>query len=100
MRHYKCAKELWLQLETFYQNETLEEEKSSQSEEQDSEKENYNQIEEHNTLKDTSNKKKMKDLIQSLVINEEDNLINELRHTSIITKEKLHNLKTDVIVAI
>jgi hypothetical protein len=41
----------------------------------------------------------MKDLIQS-VINEEDNLIKELRHTSVITKEKLHNLKIDVTVAI
>jgi hypothetical protein len=38
MRHYKSAKELWLQLENCYQNETQEEEKSYQSEEQDSDK--------------------------------------------------------------
>jgi hypothetical protein len=75
MRHYKYAKELWLQLENSYQNEIQEEEKSYQSKEQhsdkedsyqnkeqnseeensyqdkeqDKEKENYNQIEEHNT---------------------------------------------------
>jgi hypothetical protein len=36
MRHYKSAKELWLQLENCYQNETQEEEKSYQSEQQDS----------------------------------------------------------------
>jgi hypothetical protein len=40
----------------------------------------------------------MHDLI--LVNNEEDNLIKELRHTSIVTKEKLHNLKTNVTVVI
>jgi hypothetical protein len=32
--------------------------------------------------------------------NEEDNLIKELRHTSVITKEKLHNLNIDVTAAI
>jgi len=42
----------------------------------------------------------MNDLIQSPVINEEYNLINELRHTSVITKEKVHTIKTDVTVAI
>jgi hypothetical protein len=36
MKHYKSAKELWLQLENCYQNETQEEEKSYQSEQQDS----------------------------------------------------------------
>jgi len=36
MRHYKSAKELWLQLENYYQNETREEKKSYQSEKQDS----------------------------------------------------------------
>jgi hypothetical protein len=35
MRHYKSAKELWLQLENCYQNETQEKEKSYQSEQQD-----------------------------------------------------------------
>jgi hypothetical protein len=34
------------------------------------------------------------------VNNEEDNLIKELRHTSVITKEKLHNPNIDVTVAI
>jgi hypothetical protein len=38
--------------------------------------------------------------MQTSVINEEDNLIKELRHNSVITKEKLHNLKTDVTTAI
>jgi hypothetical protein len=87
MRHYKSAKELWLQLENCYQNETQEEEKSYQSEEQDSdkedscqnkeqnseeensyqdkeqdkEKENCNQIEEHNTEKNISNQNEMQD---------------------------------------
>jgi hypothetical protein len=42
----------------------------------------------------------MQDLKKNLVNNEEDNLIKELRHTSVITKEKLNNLKTDVTVAI
>jgi hypothetical protein len=32
--------------------------------------------------------------------NEKDSLIKELRHTLVITKEKLHNIKTDVTVAI
>jgi hypothetical protein len=126
MRHYKSAKELWLQLENCYQNEAQEEEKSYQSKEQDSdkedscqnkeqnseeensyqdkeqdkEKENSNQIEEHNTEKEISNQNEMQDLMQTSVNNEEDNLIKELRHTSVITKEKLHNLKTDVTVAI
>jgi hypothetical protein len=39
MRHYKFAKELWLQLENCYQNETQEEEKSYQSEQQESDTE-------------------------------------------------------------
>jgi predicted RNase H-like nuclease (RuvC/YqgF family) len=34
------------------------------------------------------------------VINEEDNSIKELMHTSVITEEKLLNLKTDVIAAL
>jgi hypothetical protein len=42
----------------------------------------------------------MKYLMQNSVNNEDDNLIKELRHTSTITKEKLHNLKIDVAVAI
>jgi hypothetical protein len=141
MRHYKSAKELWLQLENCYQNETQEEDKSYQSKEQDSDKEdscqnkkqnseeenyyqdkeqdkekdNSNHIEEHNTEKEISNHNKMqdliqlpvikkdkliKDLIQSSVINEGNNSIKELRHTSVVTKEKLHNLKTNVTIAI
>jgi hypothetical protein len=39
-------------------------------------------------------------LIQILVNSEEDNLIKELNNTSVITKERLHNLKTDVATAI
>jgi hypothetical protein len=139
MKHYKSAKELWLQLENCYQNETQEEDKSYQSEQQDSdtedscqnkeqnsneedscqnkeqnseeessyqdneedkEKENCNQIEEHNTEKYISNQNEMQDLMQISVNNEEDNLIKELRNTSVFTKEKLHNLKTDVATAI
>jgi hypothetical protein len=110
----------------FYQNETQEEEKSYQSEEQDSnkedscqnkeqnskednsyqdkeqdkEKENCSQIEEHNIEKEISNRNEMHDLMQTSVNNEEGNLIKELRHTSVITKEKLYNLKTDVVVSI
>ena len=38
MRHYKSAKELWLQPENCYQNEAQEEDKSYQSKEQDSDK--------------------------------------------------------------
>jgi hypothetical protein len=38
--------------------------------------------------------------MQIPVNNEEDDLIKELRNTSIFTKEKLHNLKTDFVVAI
>jgi hypothetical protein len=38
--------------------------------------------------------------MQISVNSEEDNLIKELRHTSLITKQKLHNLKIDVAVAI
>jgi hypothetical protein len=38
--------------------------------------------------------------MQISVNSEEDNLIKELRNTSVITKEKLHNLKTDVAAAI
>jgi hypothetical protein len=34
------------------------------------------------------------------VNSEEDNLIKEMRHTSIIIKEKLHNLQTNVAAAI
>ena len=126
MRHYKYAKELWLQLENCYQNETQDEEKSYQSEEQDfneedsyqnkeqnseednsyqdkeedKEKENSNQIEKHNTEKKVSSQNELQELMQTSVKNEEGNLIKELRHTSIITKEKLHNLKTDIAVAI
>jgi hypothetical protein len=121
MRHYKSAKELWLQLENCYQNEIQEEEKSYKSEEEDSdkedscqnkkqkseeensyqnkeqdkEKENYNKIEEHNTEKKISNQNEMQDLIS--VNNEEDNLIKELRNTSVFTKEKILDFKTDVI---
>jgi formaldehyde-activating enzyme involved in methanogenesis len=36
MKHYKSAKELWLQIENCYQNETQEEDKFYQSEQQDS----------------------------------------------------------------
>ena len=38
--------------------------------------------------------------MQISVNSEEYNLIKELRHTSVITKERLHNLKTDVAAAI
>jgi hypothetical protein len=38
--------------------------------------------------------------MQIQVNNEEDDLIKELRNTSVFTKEKLHNLKTDVAAAI
>jgi chromosome segregation ATPase len=38
--------------------------------------------------------------MQSLVINEEDNSIKELMHTSVINEEKILNLKTDVIYAL
>jgi hypothetical protein len=48
------------------------------------------------TKKKISNQNEMQDLIS--VNNEED--IKELRHTSVIAKEKLHNPKTDVTVAI
>jgi hypothetical protein len=110
IRNYKYAKELWLQLENCYQNETQEEEKYSQSEEQeldkedfcqnkeqnleeensyqdkeqDKEKDNFNHIKEHNTNKNIYDQNKMQ----------------ELSHSSAITKEKLHNLKTYATVAI
>ena len=126
MRHYKSAKELWLQLENCYQNEAQEEDKSYQSKEQDldkedscqnkeqnseeensyqdkeqdKEKENSNQIEEHNIEKNISNQNEIHDLMQISVKHEEYNLIKELRHTLVITKDKLHNLKTNVTVAI
>ena len=38
--------------------------------------------------------------MQSLVINEQDNSIKELMDTSVITEEKILNLKTYVIVAL
>jgi hypothetical protein len=38
--------------------------------------------------------------MQSLVINEEDNSIKELMHTSVITEEKILNLKNDIITAL
>jgi hypothetical protein len=136
MRHYKYAKELWLQLENCYQNETQEEDKSYQSEEQDSdkkdsyqykekdsneedsyqnneqnskeknsyqdkeedkEKKNWNQFEEHNIEKYISNQNEMQDFMQTPVNNEEDNLIKELRNTSVFIKEKILDFKTDVI---
>jgi hypothetical protein len=64
------------------------------------EKENCNHIEEHNIEKMISNQNEIQDLMQVSVNNEEDNLIKELRHTSVITKEKLNNLKIDVVVTI
>jgi len=126
MRHYKSAKESWLQLENCYQNETREEDKSYQSEKQDSDTEdsfqnkeqnseeensyqdkeqnkkgeNCNQIKEHNIEKTIYNQNEIQYFMQIAVKNEEDNLIKELRHTSIITKKKFHNLKIDVAVAI
>jgi hypothetical protein len=119
MKNYKYSKELWLQLENSYHNETQEEEKFNESEEQDSteddsyqnkeqnskeessyqdneedkEKENLSLIEEHISEKNISNLNEMKDSI--LVNSEEDNLIKELRNTSVFIKEKLHYLKTD-----
>jgi hypothetical protein len=54
-------------------------------------------IEEHNTEKYISNQNEMQDLMQTPVNNEEDNLIKELRNTSVFTKEKLLDFKTDVI---
>jgi hypothetical protein len=38
--------------------------------------------------------------MQSIVINKEDKSIKELIHTSVITEEKILNLKTDVIAAL
>jgi hypothetical protein len=107
MKHYKYSKELWLQLESCYQNETQEEEKSYQREQQDSDTEdscqnkeqnseeersyqddeedkenkNCNQIEEHGSEKNISNQNEIQDLMQISVNNEEDNLIKEMRHT-------------------
>jgi hypothetical protein len=49
MRHYKSAKELWLQLENCYHNEAQEEEKSYQSKEQDLDKEDSCQNKEQNS---------------------------------------------------
>jgi hypothetical protein len=54
MRHYKSAKELWLQLENCYQNEIQEEEKYYQSEEQDSDKEDSYQNNEQNSEEENS----------------------------------------------
>ena len=54
MRHYKSAKELWLQLENSYQIETQEEDKSYQSEEQDSDKEDSCQNKEQNSKEENS----------------------------------------------
>jgi hypothetical protein len=50
MKHYKSAKELWLQLENCYQNKTQEEDKSYQSEERDLDKKDYF----HNKEQDSS----------------------------------------------
>jgi hypothetical protein len=96
------------QIENCYQNETQEEEKSNQSEQQDSDEEssyqdneedkenkNCNQIGEHSSEKNISNLNEMKDSIS--VNNEEDNLIKELKNTSVFTKEKLLDFNTDVI---
>jgi hypothetical protein len=73
------------------------EENSYQNKDQDKEKENSNQIEEHNTKKNISNQNEMQDLMQTTINNEEDNLIKELRNTSVFTKEKLLDFKTNVI---
>jgi hypothetical protein len=54
MKHYKSAKELWLQLENYYQNETQEEDKSYQSKKQDSDTKDSFQNKEHNSEEESS----------------------------------------------
>jgi tRNA nucleotidyltransferase/poly(A) polymerase len=97
MGYCTFSKVLCLQLSNYYQNieQNKETKKSNHIKEQDKKKENSNQIEEKNTNKENSNQNKeqnteednsIKELMQTLVINNEEYYIKELANTSVFTK--------------